>query len=61
MARKKVLVGLPCVEHISWAEGKVSVNLARVVIKFTPEYDPARVISRDYEVQLYKYYSQRQA
>lgn len=57
---KKVLVGLAWVEHISWAEGKVSVNLARAVIKSAPEYDPARVISRDYEVQLYKYYSQRQ-
>lgn len=57
---KKVLVALAWVEGISWAGGKVSIGLSRQVLKSAPEYDPSRVISRDYEVQLYKYYSQHQ-
>lgn len=57
---KKVLVSLAWVDRISWAERMVTVGLLREVIRGAPAYDASQVISRDYEVELYKYYSQRQ-
>lgn len=57
---KKVLLALAWIERITWANRTISVNLSREIIQGAPEYDPSELISPDYEVQLFKYYSQHQ-
>lgn len=53
---KKVLVSPRWIESISWSEEKVRVDLTRDQVKGSPEFDPTRVVERDYERNLYDYY-----
>jgi hypothetical protein len=55
---KKVVVAPGWIHQISWRESKVYVNLSREAIKRSPEYDPAKPLTRDYEARLYKHYDQ---
>lgn len=55
---KKVLVSPQWISLIDWAQGKVHVNLSREGVRQSPEYDKSKLISRDYETQLYKHYRQ---
>lgn len=53
---KKVLVSPQWISLIDWAQGKVHVNLSREGIKQSPEYDKSKMVSREYETQLYRHY-----
>jgi hypothetical protein len=55
---KHVLVSPQWIEHVSWRESKVFVNLTRETIKQAPEYKPAS-FSRQYEAELHAAYTQR--
>jgi uncharacterized protein YrrD len=56
---KKVLVAPQWVDRVSWDEHKVFINLTRAAISKSPEYDPAALISRDYESALYQHYGRQ--
>ncbi len=53
---RKVLVPPDWIEHVSWTESMVHVDLPRELIKNSPEYDPAAPVNRQYEERLYDYY-----
>lgn len=53
---KKVLVSPAWIEQIDWGRGAILVNLDSGLIQSAPEYDASKVISRDYELALYKHY-----
>lgn len=53
---KKVLIAPAWVAKVNWAERRVQVSLPRAAIESAPAYDPSRLISRDYEVKLFKHY-----
>lgn len=54
---KQVLVSPKWIEEISWSESKVFVNLTRETIKQSPEYTETSLLTRDYEVGLYRHYN----
>lgn len=49
------------VDHISWAERSVAVLLAQGAIESAPAYDPSKLITPSYEVQLFKHYGTQAA
>ncbi len=53
---KKVLIAPAWVERLSWEQSALVVGLKRETIQSAPSYDPAQLISRDYEVRLYSHY-----
>jgi hypothetical protein len=53
---KRVLVSPHWASRVSWEERKVHVDLSRQAIKDSPEWNPAAVISREYEIVLYDHY-----
>jgi len=53
---KKVVVSPQWIKEVSWVDSRVYVDLSRDRIKKAPEYDPARLIDRDYEERLHDYY-----
>lgn len=53
---KKVLLQTMRIDHISWVERSVGVMLTRQAIESAPAYDPSRLITPAYEVQLFKHY-----
>jgi len=55
-AGKKVLVSPQWIDHVSWDEFKVFINLSRESIKQSPEYTEELLLSRDYETKLHQYY-----
>jgi hypothetical protein len=55
---KKVIVSPEWIAAIDWAQAKVHVNLSREGIKQSPEYDSSKLISREYETQLYRHHGQ---
>ncbi len=55
---RTVLVSPQWIAAIDWAQAKVHVNLSRHGVKQSPEYDSSKLISRKYETQLYRHYSQ---
>ncbi len=55
-AGKKVLVSPQWIDHVSWDEFKVFVNLSGEDIKKAPEYSEEALLTRDYETQLHQYY-----
>ena len=55
-AGKKVLVSPKWIDHISWNDSKVFVNLSAEEIRQAPEYSEEDLLTRDYETQLHKYY-----
>jgi len=56
---KKVLVATQWVERVSWDERKVLINLNRETIKESPEYTEESLLTRDYEIKLYKHYDRK--
>jgi hypothetical protein len=52
---KKVLVSPEWIDHISWEDAKVYLDLSRQAIQSSPEYDPA-LLDRTYEERLYEHY-----
>lgn len=55
---KKVLVAPVWIDHISWADRSVVTKLTQDAIQSAPEYDPSKVITPEYEVDLFKHYGQ---
>ena len=53
---KKVLLSPAWIRGVDMARNEVQVNLPLELIKTAPEYDPATLISRDYQLALYKHY-----
>lgn len=56
-AGKKVLVSPKWIDHVSWDDLKVFVNLSRESIMQSPEYSEENLLTRDYENQLHRYYN----
>lgn len=56
---RDVLIALPWIEEINWAQAKVRVSLRKQAIKESPEYDPALPLSRDYETELHEHYGMK--
>jgi hypothetical protein len=52
---KKVLVSPEWIDHISWSDSRVYVDLSQEAIKTGPEFDP-QALDRDYEQRLYGHY-----
>lgn len=53
---KKVLVPIPAIKTINWAEVHVRLDMTRQQIKDSPEYDPAQPINREQEEVLYDFH-----
>lgn len=53
---RKVLVAPLWLNHVSWTEAKVFVDLTREAIKASPRYDPDRPVERAYAEQLHQHY-----
>lgn len=54
---KRVLMAPPWIQSVSWERSAVSVDLLRGTIEQAPDYDPHSLITRDYEINLFKHYS----
>jgi hypothetical protein len=52
-----VLMSPEWVESVEWHLGRVRVNLPREAIKNSPEFDPNAAVSREYEVDLCRFYN----
>lgn len=57
---KKVLVSPAWIQKIDWSQEEVRVDLAKELIENAPEYDPSKIISREYEIALYSHYGKDQ-
>jgi hypothetical protein len=55
---KDVLFSPGWMKRVSWAESKVYVGLTREAIKSCPEYIESRLITREYENEIYLHYGQ---
>jgi uncharacterized protein YrrD len=53
---KKILLRPQWIKRVSWAEREVYIKMSREEIQESPEWDPNRAISRDYELRLHKHY-----
>ena len=58
---KKVLLQMMRIDHISWVNRSVAVMLTRQAIESAPAYDPSKLITPSYEVQLFKHYGTQAA
>ncbi len=56
---RKVLISPGWVEKVDWAETAVGVALTREQVESSPEYDPDKPPSRDYEERLHEHYGHR--
>ena len=53
---KKVLVQTGRIERIDWLTRSVTMLVTRDAIQSAPVYDPAQLITPDYEIQLFRHY-----
>lgn len=53
---KKVLISPEWIDHISWDDSRVYINLTKEAIKESPEYSDESGLTRDYESSLFGYY-----
>lgn len=53
---RKVLVSPHWIEKVDWETSEVFLDLTRLAIEASPEYDPGRPVSGDYESELYDHY-----
>ena len=56
---KKILVSPQWIEHISWSESTVFINLSRETIKQSPEYTEKSLLDREYEIKLHRHYDRQ--
>ena len=54
--KKQVLVALEWLDNIDIVTKEVLINLKRDAIKFSPPFNPALPVNRQYEEVLYDYY-----
>ncbi|MDP4266111.1 MAG: PRC-barrel domain-containing protein [Bacteroidota bacterium] len=53
---KTVLISPKWLKEVSWIEEKVIVDLTQDAIRNSPEYDPSKIITEEYEAELHKHY-----
>ncbi|MGE5683362.1 MAG: PRC-barrel domain-containing protein [Bacillota bacterium] len=53
---KKVLIALPWIRDIDWTESSVYVDLTTAEVKQSPEYDPDKIVNRQFETELHNHY-----
>ena len=56
---KEVLVSPRWIDHVSWKELKVFINLSMESIKQSPEYSEELLLNRDYEAKLHRHYNRQ--
>lgn len=56
---KKVLISPRWIDHVSWDESKVFINLPRETIKQSPEYTDESQLTRNYESDLHLHYNRQ--
>ncbi len=56
---KKVLISPLWIDHVSWQESKVYVNLSQEIISHSPEYTDWSILTREFEVDLYQHYKRQ--
>ncbi len=56
---KHVLIAPAWIQQVDWAKQEVAVILKREAIETAPAYDPGKIISRDYQVAMYKHYGMK--
>lgn len=54
---KEILISPQWIDHFSWDELKVYVNVPRESIKHAPEYTDGFLVTRDYESKLHRHYN----
>lgn len=52
----ELLVAPQWIQRVNWADQTVAIDLARDALKQAPWYDPARPLSREMEIAVYKHY-----
>ncbi len=56
LPERKVLMAPRWINHISWSESSVHVEMSKDSVRNSPEFDPREPVNREYEVRLYDYY-----
>jgi len=56
---KKELVSPQWIDHISWNDSKVFLNLSSEEIRLAPEYSEEDLLTREYETQLHQHYNRK--
>jgi sporulation protein YlmC with PRC-barrel domain len=54
---RKILISPNWIDHVSWNDSKVFVNLSTDEIKQSPEYTEETLLDRDFETKLHKHYN----
>ncbi|HCE46299.1 MAG TPA: photosystem reaction center subunit H [Lentisphaeria bacterium] len=54
---RRVLISPKWIKSVSWIEDKVFVDISRDAVRKSPEYDPSKLISLDYERKLLEHLS----
>jgi len=54
---RKILISPNWIDHVSWNDSKVFVNLSTDEIKQSPEYTAETLLDRDFETKLHKHYN----
>ena len=55
-SEKQVLVALEWIDNVDVARKEVAINLKQDAIKFSPAFNPALPVNRQYEEVIYDYY-----
>ena len=53
---REVLIAPDWITEVQWHKKTMSVDLSGERIKYSPEYNPADPVNREYEIQLYDFY-----
>jgi len=56
---KHVLVHPAWIQQVDWEKQTVTVDLTCEAIESAPPYDPAKILSREYQVELYTHYGKK--
>lgn len=57
---RKVLIMPHWINHIDFDESKVYVNLSKESIKNSPVFDSSQPVDKDYEIELFKHYGDKE-
>jgi len=56
---KKVLVAIQWINKISWNDSEIYVDLSKLAIEKSPEFNPKEPVNQDYEGKLFDYYGKQ--
>jgi hypothetical protein len=54
---RQVLIAVRWIDKVSWELSKIFVELTRAEIKHSPEFTPATLLTREYEVELHGHFN----